>query len=606
MPLSVGLRLGPYEILAPLGAGGMGEVWKARDTRLDRIVAIKTSHESFPERFQQEARAVAALNHPYICQLYDVGPNYLVMEYVEGQPLHGPMPLEQAIKYAGQILDALDAAHRKGIVHRDLKPANIYVTKSGVKLLDFGLAHMDTRPGVPTLTLAGAVLGTPAYMAPEQWEGKPTNACTDIYAFGCVLYEMFTGKLAAQERTILQTPGLQRLVEICLATDPDDRFQSAREVKIALTWSPPLTVQRASQSTPWIATAVLSMIAAIALWALGRRPPIDQPSLRVHINPPEGGRFLGSLRGGMALSPNGRTVAFAVSVGGNTGLWVRSLDDTQARVLVTAGDIAAPFWSPDSRSIGFFSGVNLQRVDLAKGAPLNICPAPSSMVPAWSIDGHIVFGSSSSNALTRVPAAGGSPSPLTLLDTSRGEVWHRFPQMLPGGRFIYSVRRGTLPEETAVFASSLTKPTERVRLLAADHGALYAPVPDGKEYLLWLRGNTLLAQQFDSRALRLSGEPRAVAQPVSMNSWGQMNVSVSTTGNLLYRSASTASQFTWFDRRGKRTGVVDEPGEFTTFRLSPDGRRVLTARKQADRLRFVVTGYGSRHLEPVHQWRQLL
>src|SRR6266852_283242 len=234
MPLSVGDRLGPYEILAPIGAGGMGEVYKARDTRLDRFVAVKVSQEKFSERFEREARAVASLNHPHICTLHDVGPNYLVMEYIEGAPLKGPLPLDQALRYAAQICDALDAAHKKAIVHRDLKPGNILVTKAGVKLLDFGLARMAPGENDPTLTRPGVVMGTPAYMAPEQREGKPGDARSDIYAFGCVLYEMLTGKRAAQERTPVEPAALEGVLGTCLEKDPEDRWQSARDIKRAL------------------------------------------------------------------------------------------------------------------------------------------------------------------------------------------------------------------------------------------------------------------------------------------------------------------------------------------------------------------------------------
>src|SRR5712692_3168076 len=234
MALSTGTRLGPYEILSLLGAGGMGEVYKARDTRLDRMVAVKVAKEQFSERFEREARAVAALNHPYICQLYDVGPNYLVMEYVEGAPIKGPMPAEQALKYAGQICEALDNAHRNTVTHRDLKPANILVTRGSVKLLDFGLARIENASADSTLTIKGEVMGTPAYMAPEQWDGKRGDARSDIYGFGCVLYEMLTGKRAAQERTPVEPAALEKMLATCLEKDPEDRWQSARDVRRAL------------------------------------------------------------------------------------------------------------------------------------------------------------------------------------------------------------------------------------------------------------------------------------------------------------------------------------------------------------------------------------
>ena len=261
--LSVGDTLGPYEIVAPIGAGGMGEVWKARDTRLDRLVAIKTSKAQLSERFAREARAIAALNHPHICQLYDVGADYLVMEYVEGSPLKGPLATEKAVEYAGQVLSALDAAHRKGIIHRDLKPANILVTRQhGIKLLDFGLARIASGSADSTQTLSGEKIGTPAYMAPEQWEGKPGDARTDIYCFGCVLYEMLTGKRALQEgRASLESPLLDSIVRTCMEQVPEDRWQTASDVRRAMMLPAP-TAPRPSRARQWAVLAALVMLGA--------------------------------------------------------------------------------------------------------------------------------------------------------------------------------------------------------------------------------------------------------------------------------------------------------------------------------------------------------
>jgi serine/threonine protein kinase len=261
MPLSVGQRLGPYEILARIGAGGMGEVWKARDTRLDRLVAIKISHAEFGERFAREARAIAALNHPNICQLYDVGPDYLVMEYVDGTPLKGPMSSEKALEYARQILNALDIAHKKGIVHRDLKPSNIFVTKQqSIKLLDFGLARIASPSGDSTdITVPGEKLGTPAYMSPEQWEGKPADARTDIYCFGCVLYELLTGKRVAQHgRAPLHAAWLESIVRTCFEQDPENRWQSASDIGRALTLPLPARPEQRTAAWWWIAAAALA------------------------------------------------------------------------------------------------------------------------------------------------------------------------------------------------------------------------------------------------------------------------------------------------------------------------------------------------------------
>jgi serine/threonine protein kinase len=605
MPLTAGERLGPYEILAPTGAGGMGEVWKARDTRLDRVVAIKVSKEKFSERFEHEARAVAALNHPHICTLHDVGPNYLVMEYVEGTPLKGPLPLEKAIEYAGQILDALDAAHQKGIIHRDMKPANILITKQGIKLLDFGLAKqaVPLKEMDPTraLTEQGQIVGTLRYMSPEQLQGKEADARSDLFAFGCVLYEMLSGKCAfhgsstasviaeilEREPAPLElAPPLERVIKTCLAKDPDQRFQNARDLKRDLFWALEPVASTAKPSRRWwVASAAAVTLAAAGGWAVSHflKPHTDERIFRLQIDPPESGRFVLALsNGGLALSPDGKTAAFVASNGRKTGLWVRPLDSTSARLLVAVADVKDPFWSPDAKSIGFFSGGQLQRAELAGGEPFTICAVGgNSRGASWSIDGRIIFAALAASGLFQVPASGGTPSRLTLLDASRGERFHLWPQVLPGGRFLYWVR-GDKPENTGVYVSSFAKPGERVRLLTSDTNALYAPGGDGKDYLLWLRGGTLYAQDFDSSRLHLAGEPHPIADPVTQHGFAGpwMSVAVSASGQLLYSAANTSGQFTWLDRSGKQLRLVGGPGEYTGFRLSPDGNRIVASRSK--------------------------
>jgi len=603
MMVGPGTRFGPYETLDAIGAGGMGEVWKARDTRLDRIVAIKISKEQFSERFEREARAVAALNHPHICQLYDVGPNYLVMEFIEGAPLKGPLPIEKAVEYAGQILEALDAAHRKGITHRDLKPANILVTKQGIKLLDFGLAKQagplaaDDATLTQALTQHGQILGTLQYMSPEQLQGKETDARSDLFAFGCVLYEMLTGKrafggesaasviaaiLEREPAPLTNAPPLERIVRRALAKDPDQRFQSARDLKAALTWAmeqgPPTAALKPSRRWHWIAAAALA-IGALGGWAVAhfRQPPSDDRAFRLQIDPPAGGRFaFGNNIGGIALSPDGRTAAYVASGGGKTGLWLRPLDGTTSRLVPGTESAAYPFWSPDSSSVAFFTVTQLKRVDLAGGSPLVICDVINGRGGTWSSDGRILLGTLWSG-LFQVPASGGTPSPLTKPEASRGETSHRWPQLLPNGRFLYFVQ-GEKPENTGVFVSSFVQTAERVRLLTTDTNALYAPSRDGKGYLLWLRGTTLVAQEFDPATPKLTGEPHPVSDPVAkIGINNHMNVSVSGNGLLLYSAYNTISQFTWFDRAGKPLGVVGEPGEYSMFRLSADGHRVATS-----------------------------
>jgi Tol biopolymer transport system component/predicted Ser/Thr protein kinase len=607
--LARGERLGPYEILEAIGAGGMGEVWKARDTRLDRIVAIKISKDRYSERFEREARAVAALNHPHICQLYDVGPNYLVMEFIEGTPLRGPLPQAQAVEYAGQILDALDAAHRKGITHRDLKPANILVTKQGIKLLDFGLAKQaGTLPAqgdtalTQTLTQQGQILGTLQYMAPEQLQGKETDARSDLFSFGCVLYEMLTGKRAFEGQSaasviaaILQrepaplttAPPLERVVRRSLAKDPDQRFQTARDLKAALTWAleqPPSSAAKPSRRWWWIAAAFL-VIGALDGWSIAhfRQPAADDRAFRLQILPPEGGQFVvsGNNVGGLALSPDGRTAAFVATGNGKTGLWVRPLDGTAARQIAKTEGAFYPFWSPDSKSIAFFTHGQLRRVDPAGGAPIAICNAPLfARGESWSSDGQIIFGTTASG-LFRVPASGGTPSPLTTIEASRGERTHRFPQVLPNGHLIFLLL-SEKPENTGVYAASLSKPGERVKLLATGTNAVYAPGADGKGYLLWLRGGALVAQEFNPGTLKFAGEPHVVADTVAASALlGQMNAAASAGGVLLYSAYNVSSQFTWLDRAGKPMGVVGEPGEYASFRLSPDGLSIVASRNIA-------------------------
>jgi Tol biopolymer transport system component/predicted Ser/Thr protein kinase len=595
-------------LIAPAGSGGQAEVWKARDTRLDRIVALKRLKAEHSARFKEEARAISALNHPHICTLHDVGPDYLVMEYVEGQPLKGPLPVERAVEYARQILDALDAAHRMGIVHRDLKPANILVTKNGVKLLDFGLAKAErakaTSASDETVTQAitqeGAILGTLQYMAPEQLQGKGADARSDLFSFGCVLYEMLTGKRAFEGASapsviaaVLErepaplevSPPLERVVRRALAKDPEQRFQTARDLKITLEWA--IEPQAASAPTStrrwqWIAGAALLIGALGVAWGMAnfRQPAAADRVFRRDISPPEGGRFVvfGNALGGNAISPDGRTVAFVAAVNGKTELWVRALNETSARRLPGTEGAAGPFWAPDSKSIAFSAASKLQRIDLAGGSPVTICDGVTTRGAAWSDDGQIVFGSLG-GGLLRVPALGGTPSPLTRIDASRGETSHRFPQILPGGRFLYWAS-GDRPENTGVNVAPLAKPADRVFLLRTDSTAIVAPGGEGRYYLLWLRAGTLLAQELDTGALKLLGEAHAIASPIlSFGTLGTMPVSVSASGQLLYNAIGSPSQLTWLDRAGRRLDTVGEENVYSyPFRLSPDGRRVLVTR----------------------------
>jgi Tol biopolymer transport system component len=609
MTLGAGTRLGHFEIINAIGSGGMGDVYKARDTRLDRLVAIKVSKAQFNERFAHEALAVAALNHPNICQLYDVGPNYLVMEFIDGVPISGPVPLELAVRYARQILDALDAAHAKGFVHRDLKPANILVSRQGLKLLDFGLAKRaiaasaKRRTTIKTMTGPGHIVGTLHYMSPEQLQGKPVDHRSDLFSFGCVLYELLTGRrpfdgaspadviaaiLDREPAPLEIARPLDRVLKRSLAKDPDQRFQTARDLQAAVTWA--LEQPAVGTPAPRRPRLVAALAAALVLgpavgWLASTafRSPVPEPVLRVQVDPPEGSRFVvGINTGGFALSPDGRTVAYVATDGGRTALWIRDLDTPTARLVEGSDNAGWPFWSPDSRSIGFFTGADLRRVDLTGGPPRILCEGVvAGRGATWTDDGRILFASAGST-ISQVPTSGGSPAPLTSLDAMRRELTHYRPQALPGNRFLFSIRSQS-PENSGVYAASLDDPVERVRLLTTDTNAIYAPGGDGKRYLLWLRGSTLLAQEFDPEGLELVGEPRPVADPVgSIRSQNVMAVSASATGLILYDVTNTLRQLTWFDRTGRSLGTLGDPGPDSWFRLSPDGRNVVVARDSSE------------------------
>jgi serine/threonine protein kinase len=617
MPLVPDDRLGPYEILGPLGSGGMGEVYQARDTRLDRIVAIKILKGRHSERFEREARAIAALNHPHICALYDVGPDYLVMEYVEGKPLRGPLPAAEALRYAVQIAKALDAAHRRGIIHRDLKPSNILVTKTGVKLLDFGLAkatreRVATATEVITLTQEGAIAGTPLYMAPEQLEGKEADARSDIWSFGCVLCEMCTGRRAftgattasvigaIMERTLEPLPTnvpqpVERIIRTCLAKDPDDRWQSARDVMLELEWA----ADAASRPTPgaypsrivtrerllWIAVVVLLLGIDTVLLL---RPQSDEGVIRLSIMPPPDTTFDFALTsGGIAISPDGRTLAFVAPHNGRPRLWVRPLDATDAQPLAGTEDASLPFWSPDSRSIAFFTRSGLGRVDLATGCVQQLVSRTMSMVGSggtWSSRGEILFSSLSTRVIQQVSVSGSQPASVTAIDASRGEFIHEWPVMLPDGRHFVFLIGSAKPGNTGLYLGSLdTKPEAqgRTRILQIDSGVVYAPPwHDWPGFLLFVRNQTLMAIPFDAAHFRVGRDPFEVSgQMISTTALGLSSFSVSANGALvLGGELPMRMQPQWVDRRGKRLDAIGTPDVYDSLRLSPDATRAALKR----------------------------
>jgi len=603
--LPAGTRLGPYEIIEPIGAGGMGEVHKARDTRLDRIVAIKKSLTPFDDRFEREARAIASLNHPGICSLFDVGPDYLVMEYVDGKPLSGPMPVGEVLVMAGQILDALDAAHRKGIVHRDLKPANVLVTRGGVKLLDFGLAKpsADVAPGMTTIagpmTQAGTIVGTVNYMSPEQVEGKPVDARSDIFAFGLVLYELLTGRRAfdgASTSSVIaailkdQPPpirqlcpaiptGVDRVVQTCLEKDPDKRWQSAREVRHALEWLTADDVRRDHPSRAagasrrvrlWQTATFVAVLAAAgtAIWVRRPAPSNTAESIRFQVLPPTDSVFSTYV----GLSPDGQHLAFTVTGADEiVRLWVRDLKSLDARALPGTEGAQSIIWSPDSRQIAFGFANQLKRISIAGGPPQLVCEADSPVGSgAWSPDDIIIFGSrGGAGGVKRVSAAGGAPTPLTSLEGGTSS----FPSLLTGHRFIY-YRRGPIE---GIFVGSMDEAPERqatTPLLPSAYAAAYVSGAGSNDgYLFFVRDQTLMVQPFDEQTLKLGGDAVPIDRVATVNAYSAF--SVSATGRLAYRSGarSTSRQLTWFDREGRRLGTVGDPAGHEQLALSPDGKR---------------------------------
>jgi Tol biopolymer transport system component len=486
----------------------------------------------------------------------------------------------------------LDAAHRKGIVHRDLKPANILVTKQGVKLLDFGLAKrsspLQKTDVTRALTQQGQVLGTLQYMSPEQLQGKEADACSDLFAFGCVLYEMLTGKQAFEGKSaasviaaILERepaplnlpPALTRVIQTCLAKDPDLRFQTAHDLKRSLTWAleyPSTAV--AFSKRRWTPVAVAALIVgAFGGWAVShfRQQHSDQHVQRFQLDPPERAQFMfgfGLTTGGISISPDGRTAAYVASVNGKTSLWLQPLDSAVGLPVAGTEGAASPFWSADSKSVAFLSEGSLRRVEMAAGTLLKICDTDTGAAVggAWGSDGSILIGTRT--GILQVSASGGNTSRLT----NRFGI---FPQILPKGRFLY-FSLGTGLAGAGVYGASLAKPNEPVLILNTNTNVLYVPGGDGNSYLLFVRGTTLFAQEFDADALKLRGEPHPLADPVvSLASANWMNVASSSNGLLLYGASPMRSQFKWFDRSGRPLGIAGEPAAMNSFRLSPDGFR---------------------------------
>ena len=616
--LTPGTKLGPYEIVAAVGAGGMGEVYRARDPRLGRDVAIKVSGERFSDRFEREARAIAALNHPHICTLHDVGPNYLVMEFVDGPTLadriqQGAIPLDEALAIARQIADALDAAHARGIVHRDLKPANVKLTPDGaVKVLDFGLAKAPAEdseqppsgsasmsPTMSPATQLGVILGTAAYMAPEQARGLVVDKRADIWAFGVVLYEMLKGGRLFRGDTTSDTIAavltlepawdvvderVRPLLQRCLAKDPKQRLRDIGDVDLLLRDAPAAAVPTKRSSWAAWSVAAAALVAAAVLAVVNFREQAPAPvraSIRFQIPT----TITLAASGNLGLSPDGRQLAFlGTGADGIVRLWLRAMDSLEVHPIDgSETSVNAPpfFWSQDSRSIAFDAGGVLKRVSVSGGLAQTICDVPMIAIGgSWNARGDIILGNVVGGIL-RVNEHGGVAAPITALDPSRKENGHMLPSFLSDGRhFVYERVSRSSPDQSGIYVGELdAKPDaqSRRRLLPYAPGLTYAPPATGAVgHLLFIREGILVAQPFDEQRLELAGDAAPLAQQVGTY-LDTAFFSISHNGMLVYRAADPAFPITWYDRRGTAIGVVSDPGQYSSLALAPDGTRAVAA-----------------------------
>jgi eukaryotic-like serine/threonine-protein kinase len=606
MDIAPGTYLGPYEILSVLGSGGMGTVYRARDSRLGREVAVKVSKQEFNHRFEGEARIIARLNHPHICRIYDVGPNYLVMELVEGIPLKVPLPLPKTLVYAEQILDALDAAHRKGILHRDLKPGNILITREGIKLLDFGVATLNSPasagPMGETSTVSrvepGAISGTVQYMSPEQVNGKQVDARSDLFSFGSLLYEMLCGERAfdgpstaaviaailEREPAPIKIPAaINRVMRRSLAKDPDDRYQTARDLKAALLWAgelaqdppvpPPASQRRLLQTAA--SAAIPAAIVFAALWFLWPKPAKEPLAFTVEAPP---NVIFNYLITASAISPDGRFIILrAAAEGGTPSLWLRPLDSLVARRLAGSDGGDYPFWSPDSRSIAYFAAGKLERLDLLGSAPTVLCDADAANAVAggtWSISGTILF--ADRRGLLTISSNGGTPSLVMKAEPASDEGPYGYPQFLPDGMHYLYFRQSSSSGREGIYAASLATPKQSKQVVSTSSKAIYEPPVDGHAgQLLFLKGHSLVAQPFDKSALRVEAEPVVVLANVStLPALRASAFWVSETGTLVYRSGLGLGneRLIWIGRNG-HSAEAAPPATYTSLRLSADGKR---------------------------------
>jgi Tol biopolymer transport system component len=633
MALAAGTKFGSYEITSAIGAGGMGEVYQAHDTKLGRDVAIKILPEAFahdPERlsrFQREAKMLASLNHPNIAAIYGLedggGRNCLVMELVSGETLAervkaGPLPIEEAQKIAIQIAEALEAAHEKGIIHRDLKPANVKVTLEGkVKVLDFGLAKAFAGDGVnedpsnsPTLSMAatmhGVILGTAAYMSPEQARGKAVDKRTDIWAFGCVLYELLTGKQAFTGEDITEIlaavvksepdwtalpaalPGKGRdLLRHCLQKDKRLRLRDAGDAQIEIqealtapvTAEPVVAQRRNRERLAWVAAAgTLALIAvALTIIFLLRAPKPPQQVRPIRLSSEIGADASLYIGNGTSaiLSPDGTRLALIASgADQKRRIYLRSLDQLVATSLSGTEDADGPFFSPDGQWLGFFADGKLKKISVQGGAAVALCEAPNARGGSWGDDGTIVFTPDNRVALSKVSSAEGGPQPLTILDTQAGEVTQRWPQVLPGSKAVLftSSTHGNDYEDADIFAYSIASGRRKT----VQRGGFHARyLPSG--HLVYMHEGTLFAVPFDLKRLEVTGQPAPIVEGVVTTASGGAEFSVSDTGNLVYVAGRGGFQnvsIYWMDREGKFTALRETPGGYSNPAFSPDGKRL--------------------------------
>ena len=604
MSLKVGDKLGPYEILAPIGAGGMGEVYRARDTKLDRDVAIKVLPAALaqdPERlarFEREAKVLAALNHPNIAQIYGLEQRALVMELVEGETLKGPLPIETALNYAKQIADALEAAHEKGITHRDLKPANIMITPAGVvKVLDFGLAttaepEVERSPeSSPTLTMRatqmGMIIGTAAYMSPEQARGKKVDKRADIWAFGVVLYEILTGKQLFQGADVTDTlaavlrhepdweqvpPKVRRLLQKCLQKDPQKRLRDISGVSLLLEEPSPLGPRHASP-VPWAVAGALAIVAAVAVsvvWRVEHPAPAPlKPLVRLNVDlGPD--VALGSPGIDAILAPDGARLVYV----SRNQIFAQRLDESKATNLTGAETASMPSFSPDGQWIAFASQGKLRKVSVEGGAAIALCDAPNPRGSSWSEDGSLVATLNGTGGLSLIPSSGGTPVALTEL--APGEFTHRWPQVLPGGKAVLFTSHVTANAFDAANIEVMTLADHRRKTLQRG-GTFGRYLPSG--HLIYVSRGTLFAVRFDLNNLEVHGTAVPVLDEVAYSPTdGFAQVDVSRGGTLVYRGGGVGGggllTFQWLDARGKTQPLLAKPGSYQWPSVSPDGQRL--------------------------------